>query len=61
MAKQSNPLEGETQNKTSVQAQELGLTDSYGSFPVWMLKIIHSVTPDFLIQKKQPKNKPSQK
>ena len=29
---------------------EPGLTESIGSFPVWMLKIIDLVTPDILIE-----------
>ena len=29
---------------------EPGLSESIGSFPVWMLKIIDIVTPDFLIK-----------
>lgn len=36
---------------------ELGLLESYGSFPVWMLKLIHLLTPDFLISKTPPKKK----
>ena len=37
--------------KTRQQKEELGLMDSYGSFPVWMLKIISLLTPSFLISK----------
>ena len=36
-------------------ANEPGLTESLGSFPVWMLKAIDLLTPDFLIQKKKTK------
>ncbi|PIR01312.1 MAG: hypothetical protein COV66_02525 [Nitrospinae bacterium CG11_big_fil_rev_8_21_14_0_20_45_15] len=31
--------------------KELGIMDSYGSFPVWMLKGIQLITPDILITK----------
>ena len=34
-----------------------GLMDSIGSFPVWMLKIIDIITPDFLIKKTPPPKK----
>ncbi len=40
--------------------EDPGLFESIGSFPVWMLRIIDMVTPDFLIKKVPPpkKNKP---
>ena len=34
-----------------------GLLESHGSFPVWLLKIIHLITPGFLISKTPPKKK----
>ena len=37
--------------------EEPGLMESIGSFPVWMLKIIDAVTPDFLIKKTPPSKK----
>lgn len=42
-------------------AQEPGMTDSIGSFPVWLLKIIDAFTPGFLIseppkKKEKPEN-----
>lgn len=37
--------------------EDPGVLESYGSFPVWMLKAIHTVTPDFLIRKTPPKKK----
>jgi hypothetical protein len=43
--------------KSHTHKEELGLFDSYGSFPVWMLKIISLVTPSFLINKPCPKKK----
>lgn len=33
------------------QKEEPGLMESYGSFPVWSLKLINALTPDFLITK----------
>jgi len=36
-----------------------GLFESIGSFPVWLLRLIDLLTPDFLIKKVPPsKNKP---
>ena len=38
--------------------EEPALWESYGSFPVWILKLIQVVTPDFLISKSPaPKRK----
>ena len=34
-----------------------GFMESIGSFPVWMLKIIDVITPDFLIKKTPPPKK----
>ena len=31
--------------------EEPGLMESYGSFPVWSLKLIDTLTPEFLISK----------
>lgn len=59
MVKQSNPQEDESQNKRISETEEPGLMGSYGSFPVWMLKVIQFATPDFLIKKKlQDKKSP---
>ena len=33
------------------QKEEPGLMESYGSFPVWSLKLIDALTPEFLITK----------
>ena len=33
------------------QKEEPGLMESYGSFPVWTLKLIDALTPEFLISK----------
>ena len=33
------------------QKEEPGLMESYGSFPVWSLKLIDALTPEFLISK----------
>ena len=53
----------ENQNRQSLPKSESkedpGFMESIGSFPVWMLKIIDLITPDFLIKKAPPqKNKP---
>jgi hypothetical protein len=47
-----------TKEKTPVE--EPGLTDSYGSFPVWMLKIINALTPEILQEPPTPEKKPSE-
>ena len=39
------------------QKEEPGLMESYGSFPVWTLKLIDALTPEFLISKKPVKKK----
>ncbi len=39
--------------------QEPGLLESYGSFPVWLLKIIQMLTPDFLNDLLAPKKEKS--
>jgi hypothetical protein len=39
------------------QKEELGLMDSYGSFPVWTLKLIDALTPEFLISKEPVEKK----
>ena len=39
----------------SVSREEPAFTESIGSFPVWMLKIIDVITPDFLIKKVPPR------
>jgi hypothetical protein len=36
---------------TPEQKEEPGLMESYGSFPVWSLKLIDALTPEFLISK----------
>ena len=44
----------DTEKKTSenpVEKKEPGLMESYGSFPVWSLKLIDALTPEFLISK----------
>ena len=41
----------------SQQNREPGLFDYIGSFPVWLLRIIDVLTPDFLISKTPPKKK----
>ena len=39
------------------QKKEPGLMESYGSFPVWTLKLIDALTPEFLISKKPVEKK----
>ena len=39
------------------QKEEPGLMDSYGSFPVWSLKLIDAITPKFLIYKEPVEKK----
>ena len=41
----------------SEQKEEPGLMESYGSFPVWTLKLIDALTPEFLISKKPVEKK----
>tara|TARA_Y100001960_G_C14334450_1_gene661668 strand:- start:264 stop:446 length:183 start_codon:yes stop_codon:yes gene_type:complete len=36
-------------------AEEPGLFENYGTFPVWMLKVIQLATPSFLILQNLPK------
>jgi len=37
--------------------EDPAMMDSYGSFPVWLLRLINAVTPDSLISKKPSKKK----
>ena len=37
--------------------EDQGIMESIGSFPVWLLKIIDAITPDFLIKKVPPPKK----
>ncbi|MEK9627939.1 MAG: hypothetical protein VW455_02860 [Nitrospinota bacterium] len=39
------------------EKEEPGLLESYGSFPVWSLKLIDAITPDFLISKEPVEKK----
>ena len=41
----------------SAQKEEPGLMESYGSFPVWSLKLIDAITPGFLISKEPVQKK----
>jgi len=41
----------------SEQKEEPGLMESYGSFPVWSLKLIDAMTPEFLISKEPVEKK----
>ena len=44
----------------ATRVEDLGLTESYGSFPVWMLKIIDVLTPEILQEPSTPEKKPSE-
>ena len=39
------------------QKEEPGLMESYGAFPVWSLKLIDAITPEFLISKEPVEKK----
>ncbi len=53
-----NPEIQKQPNKTpEVENAEPGILDNYGSFPVWMLRLIQLITPSFLISKTPPKKK----
>ncbi|MDG1842841.1 MAG: hypothetical protein P8I98_00810 [Nitrospinaceae bacterium] len=41
----------------SVSKEDPGLMESIGTFPVWMLKVVDVITPDFLIKKFPPSKK----
>ena len=41
----------------SEQKDEPRLMESYGSFPVWSLKLINALTPEFLISKEPVEKK----
>ena len=47
----------EDPNKPQAPETEPGIMESYGSFPVWMLRLIQLVTPSALISKTPPKKK----
>ena len=53
-----NPETKKDPNKTpDAEGAEPGILESYGSFPVWMLRLIQLITPSFLITKTPPKKK----
>jgi hypothetical protein len=55
MTEKNSPLK---KAATPVQKQkELGLFETIGSFPVWLIRIIQALTPDSLIDKTPPKKK----
>ncbi len=57
MAEEVKPKEKEQTESPMVSAEEPGLLDSFGTFPVWMLKIIQLITPNSLISKTPPEKK----
>ena len=53
-----NPETRKDPNKTpGAEGGEPGILESYGSFPVWMLRLIQLITPSALISKTPPKKK----
>jgi hypothetical protein len=53
-----SPETREDQNKApETKGGEPGILENYGSFPVWMLRLIQLITPSFLISKTPPKKK----
>jgi len=53
-----NPETGKDRNKVpETEGGEPGILDSYGSFPVWLLRLIQLITPSSLISKTPPKKK----
>ena len=50
---------GKEKNSSDIseQKEEPGLMESYGSFPVWSLKLIDAITPEFLISKEPVEKK----
>ena len=54
----NSPEAREDPNKTpDAEGGEPGILENYGSFPVWLLRLIQLVTPSFLISKTPPKKK----
>ena len=49
--------EEEKEKTATVEVEDPGLLDTFGSFPVWMLKVIQLVTPNSLISKTPPEKK----
>ena len=53
-----SPETGKDTHKTpEAESGEPGILESFGSFPVWMLRLIQLVTPGFLVSKTPPKKK----
>ena len=50
-------LETNKDHGKTPDAEGPGILESYGSFPVWMLRLIQLVTPSFLVSKTPPKKK----
>ena len=54
----NSPETREDPSKTpDAEGGEPGILENYGSFPVWLLRLIQLVTPSFLISKTPPKKK----
>ena len=52
-----SPEAKEDPNKKTPETEVPGIMENYGSFPVWMLRLIQLLTPSFLISKTPPKKK----
>ena len=50
-------MENPNPKERAGRPEDPGLLESHGSFPVWLLKLIHLITPGFLISKTPPKKK----
>lgn len=57
MAEEVKLEEKEQTKPAPVSVEEPGLLDSFGTFPVWMLKLIQLITPNSLISKTPPEKK----
>lgn len=53
-----NPETSENSGQNPEKKSEApGILESYGSFPVWLLRLIQLITPSSLISKTPPKKK----
>ena len=50
-------MENPNPKERAGRPEDPGLLESHGSFPVWLLKLIHLITPGILISKTPPKKK----
>ena len=57
MSEEANSEKENEVKPTMPPVKDPGLLDHFGSFPVWILRIIQLITPDFLISKTPPEKK----